>query len=403
MIAWRGVRMVPLQPDRALTLACLKRKIGMADPTLLFVDDDPLFRDIMRLFAEEAYPAARIVCLEHATGVAALCAQQTFDCVVLDHNLPGVSGFDTAKSLRQAFPYLPIVLVTGAGDEMLAASALKEGVNDYIPKARLSAPVLRRVCGHVIQEMSQRMIIDRQREDLETFAFALAHDIKQPLRQISIFSDLLMAQIEPEPTGDAATFLRFIQSASGRLAELVDTMLDYAVVSQAVSYADVHLGSVAEEVCASLKNYVEERNGRVEIAADFCLFANKALLAQILQNLVINGLKYNYSTVPTVSIQIAAGNGHCDIMVQDNGIGIEEQYLTDIFKPLRRLHTKDEFTGTGLGLAIVRKAVLAQNGSISCRSEPGRGAQFVVTLPQAKGYGCRLAEDGRRSRTLLLN
>ncbi len=395
--------MATFQPDLALNRARFARKIDMANPTLLFIDDDPLFLDLLRLFAEEAYPAAHIVCLEHATDVAALCARQTFDCVVLDHNLPGVSGFDTARSLRQAFRYLPIILVTGVGDEMLAASVLKGGVNDYIPKARLSAGVLRRVCEQVMQAMSQRMIIDRQREDLETFAFALAHDIKQPLRQISIFSDLLMAQIEPEPTGEAAMFLRFIQSASGRLAELVDTMLDYAVLSQTVSCTDVHIGSVAEEVCTSLSNYIAQRNGRVEIAADCSLFANKALLAQILQNLVINGLKYNQSPVPTVSIQIAAGNGHCDIMVRDNGIGIEEQYLTDIFKPLRRLHNKDEFSGTGLGLAIVRKAVLTQNGSISCRSEPGSGTQFIVTLPQAKGSGCHVAENRCPSETQLLN
>jgi signal transduction histidine kinase len=358
----------------------------MTEHAFLFVDDDPLFRDLLRNIAEEAFPGADIVTLEDATTVAEVCALKTFDCVVLDHNMPGVTGFETAKCLRRAFPYLPIILITGAGDEMLAARALKGGVNDYIPKSRLSAGSMRRVLEYAMETMSQRRIIDAQREDLETFAFALAHDIKQPLRQISTFSDLLAAEIELDEKPDAAKFLRFIRSASGRLTDLIDAMLDYSIQSQLVSVEDVDLDALIRDVCLSLNNYIEEREGRIDIQADFNLVANKALLAQILQNLIINGLKYNRSPTPTVSIKVALEGDYCGIVVQDNGIGIEDQYLSEIFKPLRRLHNNDQFTGTGLGLAVVRKAVIAQKGSITCRSELGTGTQFVVKLPQAKGF-----------------
>jgi signal transduction histidine kinase len=235
-----------------------------------------------------------------------------------------------------------------------------------------------------MQTMAQRRTIDAQREDIETFAFALAHDIKQPLRQISAFSDLLTAEIEPQQTADAAKFLGFIRSASARLTDLVDTMLDYAMLSQSVSFEHVDAEAVARDVCLSLTDYIEERHGEIEIRADCKMFGNKALISQILQNLIINGLKYNKSPIPKVSIYVANEDGNADLTVQDNGIGIEAQYLSDIFKPLRRLHNSDQFSGTGLGLAVVRKAVTAQNGSISCRSEPGAGTQFVVRLPQAK-------------------
>jgi signal transduction histidine kinase len=250
---------------------------------------------------------------------------------------------------------------------------------------------MRRVFLNAMETMSQRRIIDVQREDLETFAFALAHDIKQPLRQIWTFSDLLLAEDEPDQTPESAMFLRFIRSASGRLTNLIDTMLDYAVLNQPVSLEDVDLGAVAREVCLSLNDYVKEREGRVDLQTDCTLVANRSLLAQILQNLITNGLKYNRSPVPTVSIHVTVQDGLCRITVQDNGIGIEQQYLSDIFKPLRRLHSHYQFSGTGLGLAIVRKAVMVQNGSISCRSEPGKGATFIVTLPQAEGVALQSA------------
>jgi len=260
-----------------------------------------------------------------------------------------------------------------------------------MPKSRLSAGSMRRVLEHAIQTMAHRRTIDAQREDIETFAFALAHDVKQPLRQISAFSELLAAEIEPHQTADAAKFLGFIRSASARLTDLVDTMLDYAMLNQSVSFEDLDVDALTRNVCLTLTDYIEERGGEVEIDADLKVFGNKAMLSQVLQNLIINGLKYNYSPTPKVSIHVSVEDGVPDILVEDNGIGIEAQYLSEIFKPLRRLHNKDQFTGTGLGLAVVRKAVTAQNGSISCRSEPGQGSQFVVRLPQAKGDALRSA------------
>ena len=355
----------------------------MGNYSFLFVDDDPLFLDVIHYLVDEAFPGARVTALSDATPVAEACARDSFDCVVLDHNMPGMSGFDCAKLLRQAFPYLPIILNTGAGDEMLAANAMKSGVTDYIPKSHLSARSLRRVVEHAMEATSQKRTIDAQREDLETFAFALAHDIKQPLRQITTFTDLLATETEQVQTPDAAMFLRFISSASSRLTDLVDVMLQYALLNQPVGFESVDVAALAEDVRLSLTDYIGERGGQVEIQSGCRIIGNKALLAQILQNLIVNGLKYNRSQSPSITIRSEADSSHCQITVQDNGIGIEEEYLSEIFKPLRRLHTADQFKGTGLGLAVVRKAVTAQKGSIWCRSEPGEGSAFIMRLPRA--------------------
>ena len=104
-------------------------------------------------------------------------------------------------------------------------------------------------------------------------------------------------------------------------------------------------------------------------------------MAQVLQNLVVNGLRYNKSKRPRVVIRTeTAAEGKCRIIVSDNGIGIENRYIDEIFRPLIRLHTNAEYPGTGLGLTITRKAVLAQGGDIWCESIPGQGSQFTIEL-----------------------
>jgi signal transduction histidine kinase len=362
---------------------------------VLVVDDDPLFLDVMGHLVNEGFPGARVTALGDAEGVLAACGREALDCVILDHDMPGMTGFQCAQQVREAHPYLPIILSTGAGDEMLAASALTNGVTDYIPKSHLSVRSLRRVVEHAVESTSQKRLIAEQHEDLETFAFALAHDIKQPLRQMSTFADLLAEDTEAFRTPKASRFLGFIRSASARLTDLVDTMLDYALLNHALVLEAVDIDAVAKEVCLSLSSYVEERRGRIEVHATGEVAGNRAVLAQILQNLVINGLKYNQSPTPSVSIRTAVDDSYCEIVVQDNGIGIEEVYLSEIFKPLRRLHHNDEFIGTGLGLAVVRKAIIALNGSILCRSEPGKGTEFVVRLPLANAGPLRSRRAAR--------
>src|ERR1700753_2768262 len=105
--------------------------------------------------------------------------------------MPGMDGLACAKHLRSAHPHLPIVMSTGHGDEMLAAHAITHGITDYIPKSRITGPSLCRVVENGIRLTAQARVIEEQRSELENFAFALAHDFKQPIRQILTFSSLV--------------------------------------------------------------------------------------------------------------------------------------------------------------------------------------------------------------------
>jgi signal transduction histidine kinase len=350
--------------------------------SLLVVDDTHADRELIAVFLEEAFPGAGLASCALPAEAEQICRDQTFDCVFLDYNMPLLDGLTLAGELRTAFAYLPIILMTSVGDEMLAAEALRGGVSDYLPKTRISAHSIRRTVDRSIQACGQARLIDEQRGELENFAYALAHDFKQPIRQITTFAQLISEGVSGDATSEVRQHLTFLSTAANRLGKLVDVMSQYTLLNQAPELGDVDLSQVVESVQASLAPYLAERGGEVVWPVSPPMVrGNETLMTQVLQNLVMNGLQYNRSPVPRVEITARSDAEQCTVTIKDNGIGIEPEYLADIFKPLVRLHTNAEFPGSGLGLTLARKAVLAQNGEIWCESTPGQGSVFQIRIP----------------------
>jgi signal transduction histidine kinase len=369
----------------------------MAPPAILFVDDDPLQLELMSHIAEQTFPGARTTTTSDPTAVGALCREQRFDCVFIDYKMPQMDGLACAQRLRQAFPYLPIILCTGRGDEMLAAHAMTSGVTDYLPKSRLTQKSLRRSVTHAIHLATQSRIIDEQRRELENFAFALAHDFKQPIRQIRTFASLITEAVRADQMTDIEQHLGFLNEAARRLGNLVDVMSQYTLLNNPPTIGEVDLNAVLAGVRASIGPYLEERGGRLIVADAPCIRGNETLMHQVLQNLVVNGLKYNQSGEPTVTVTTASIGAECLITVADNGIGIDAAHLEAIFDPLARLHSHAEYEGSGLGLTLARKAITAQQGTISCASRPGVGSEFMIRVPLAGALTAASAEPALTS------
>jgi light-regulated signal transduction histidine kinase (bacteriophytochrome) len=357
----------------------------MASPDLLLVvDDSEAEREIMALTLGAAFPDAKIRLAAHPLLAAQMCKTQGFDCVLTDYNMPDMDGVTLASELRAEAAYLPIVLMTSVGDEMLAAEALRRGISDYIPKSRITTESIRRTIDRSIHTCEQARLIDDQRDELENFANALAHDFKQPIRQIITFTQLISEAIEGGDDTGTAQHLTFLNGAARRLAKLVDVMLQYTELNQPPELGDVDLNPVLASIVASLAPYLAERSAELVVPHDAVMIrGNETLMTQVLQNLVMNGLQYNRSAAPRVEVTVERGPDDWVIDVTDNGLGIEPQYLAEIFKPLIRLHTAAEYAGSGLGLTLARKAILAQKGAIWCESTPGRGSVFHVRAPAA--------------------
>lgn len=351
---------------------------------LLIVDDSEADREIMSDTLGAAFPGACVRQVEAPELVGPICDVEPFDCVLLDYNMPKIDGLTLARLLRARNAYLPIILVTNVGDEMLVADALREGVSDYITKSRITPESILRTITRSVLACDQARLIDEQRAELENFAYALAHDFKQPIRQIITFSELISEAIGSTDDADTLRHLRFLSTAADRLGKLVDVMSQYTLLNQPPELSDVDMAVVISAVSASLGPFLAERSGQLVASAGAPMVrANETLMIQILQNLIVNGVLYNRSSPPRVEIKFHSQGDQWAIDVSDNGLGIEAEFLSEIFKPLIRLHTAAEFPGTGLGLTLARKAVLAQNGSISCESVVGRGSVFHIRLPAA--------------------
>jgi len=235
----------------------------MTAQTLLIVDDDQAERDLTARLARDTFPGARVRAVADALAAREACNQDVFDCVILDYNMPGMDDLACAQRLRASHPYLPIVMSTGYGDEMLAAHAVTSGVTDYIPKSRITAQSLTRVVENAIRITRQARVIDEQRNELENFAFALAHDFKQPIRQITTFANLVSEAIHDGRADEIGQHLSFLNDAARRLGSLVDVMSQYTLLGQPPAIGDVDLGAVLTNVRAALACYIEERGGRV--------------------------------------------------------------------------------------------------------------------------------------------
>ncbi len=352
---------------------------------LLFVDDDLLSLSLVCSLAQQSMPDAVIDRLTSARQLLALAEPDRYDCIVIDFDLPDHDGMVCAQKLREGFPHLPIVLCTGAGDEALAARAIQSGVSDYIPKSRISVDALHRTITNAIKLGERARIIDEQRSELETFAFALAHDFKQPVRQIITFSQLVRDAVAAGDHGETARLLDFMTDAAERLDGLVDVMSDYTLLNRAPEIGPVDVNRVIDCALSSITGYIDERRASVNVSGALHILGNADLLSQALQNMIINGIKYNDSAQPFVTITLdEQPDDTGTISIRDNGIGMESQYLDYIFRPLARLHTRKDYDGSGLGLTLSRKAVGAMGGTIGCSSEPGAGTEFLITLPLLK-------------------
>ena len=345
---------------------------------VLIIDDDPTERSILMDTIMVAFPNAEVRQIGDPEKVLGLIGEFKFSCVLMDYNMPQMDGLSLARMMRAHSPYLPLVMVTGVGDETLAADAVRSGVSDYIPKSRINPDAVRRAVSRAIHENEQARTIAEQRDELESFAYALAHDFKQPIRQIRTFTKLIENELKPGDDQELQQHLTFLSEAARRLGNLVDVMAQYTLLSKIPQLGEVNFTKVISEVRDAIAAFLAERRGELVMGELPKIRGNETLMIQVIQNLVVNGMIYNKSRVPRVEVSGEVQDSRCLISVRDNGIGIEAQYLNEIFTPLKRLHPASEFPGTGLGLTLARKAVVQQGGRIWCKSEVGKGTTFYI-------------------------
>ena len=238
--------------------------------------------------------------------------------------------------------------------------------------------------------------LERSNNDLRDFASVASHDLQEPLRKIQTFSDRLRAKCFDSVGEQGRDYLDRVQNAAGRMQTLIQDLLILShVSSKAQPFVEVDLAQIVKDVLSDLEIRIEQTGAKIEVGFLPKIEADPVQMRQLFQNLLTNGLKFHkpgQSPEIIISAKILSvhdyqlagaspGDDVCQVMVKDNGIGFDEQYVEQIFAVFQRLHSKTEYEGTGIGLAVCRKIANRHGGSIVAKSAKGEGATFIVMLP----------------------
>ena len=224
--------------------------------------------------------------------------------------------------------------------------------------------------------------LERSNRELEQFAFMASHDLQEPLRKIEMFGDLLLERALSLNDRERA-YLDRMRNAAGRMREMVRGLLQLSsVTTQGRPFVSVDLSQITAEVLSDMEEKIQRIGGRVECSALPIVEGDPVQLRQLMQNLIGNALKYHRPEVPPdVNIYAKPLSEKVQILVEDRGIGFNQEDAERIFQPFQRLVGRSQYEGNGIGLAICRRIVERHVGNIIALSKPGQGTTFIVTLP----------------------
>jgi signal transduction histidine kinase len=235
--------------------------------------------------------------------------------------------------------------------------------------------------------------LERSNEDLQQFAYVASHDLQEPLRMVTSYVQLLARRYTGKLDADADEFIHYAVDGATRMHELIRGLLAYSRVgTHGDPFEPTDCQMVLEQVLDNLQVAIEEKAAGVTYDPLPTVMADATQLGQLFQNLVSNSIKFHGDQPPRIHVsaerQVSESPEeapHWLFSVQDNGIGIEPQYLERVFVIFQRLHPRESYPGTGMGLTICKRIVERHGGRIWAESVPGRGSTFYFTLPDRTG------------------
>jgi PAS domain S-box-containing protein len=236
---------------------------------------------------------------------------------------------------------------------------------------------------HLLQKVEE---LRKSNEELEQFAYLASHDLQEPLRMVTSYTQLLARRYKGKLDDDADEFIAYAVDGATRMQRLIQDLLAYSRVgAKEVNLAETSSEEALQRALINLRGAIEETGAIVTFDHLPRVMADDGQLVQLFQNLVGNAIKYQNKGVPEVHVSAEVYSRKKWIFaVRDNGLGIERQYFERIFGMFQRLHKREEFAGTGVGLAICKKIVERHGGTISVESQPGMGSTFRFILAGAE-------------------
>lgn len=295
-----------------------------------------------------------------------------------EETAPSSKGIFTYLSLKfplldaDGVPYALCGISTDITDRKQAEAALQQA------KADLDIKVQERT----VELQKLNVELQRSNQELEQFAYVASHDLQEPLRAITGYTQLLMQDYHDRLDETAQEYAGYVIDGAKRMQQLIEDLLTYSRVgTKDLVPTMVDCNTLIEQVLRNLQISIAESHATVAYKDLPSLIADKSQLVQLFQNLISNAIKFQRHSSPHVEITAELKETEWQFRVQDNGIGIQPRFLDRIFEIFKRLHTRREFPGTGIGLAICKRIVDRHGGRIWAESEPGTGTTFYFTLP----------------------
>jgi PAS domain S-box-containing protein len=227
----------------------------------------------------------------------------------------------------------------------------------------------------------------RSNADLEQFAYIASHDLQEPLRMVSNYTELLAQRYEGKLDEKADKYIRYATEGARRMQRLVADLLEYSRVgSRSDGFHAVKAEDVVRTVLGFLAESIREAGASIEVKGSLpTVLADEGQLSQVFQNLISNAIKFRGTEPLRILVQATPQDGRWTFAVKDNGIGIDMRYADRIFQMFQRLHEKGRYEGSGIGLAITKRIVERHGGRVWIESSEGAGTTFFFTLSPAKG------------------
>lgn len=403
---------------------------------ILVVDDDEIDRIAVRRALTKAGVEMELCEAGDGKGAIALLNETSYDCVFLDYRLPDQDGLTLLQNLRSANITVPVVVLTGQGDDQIAVELMKAGASDYLSKSRLSSEILARILRNAIRVHRAEMqvalanqqlresnsLLIRKNQELEAqwrhielqnlklveasrlksqFLATMSHELRTPMNAIIGFSQILLRPKCGELTHKQRDMIQRIINNGKHLLMLLNELLDFSKLEAGrldLKPEIFDLSKLVNATVQEMRSLVEEKNLSLLIQIELrnlIIFNDPTRIRQILTNLLSNAIKFTESGGIGVHLKELPEH-QVEIAVCDTGIGIAPADLENIFEAFRQVDqsTTRKYPGTGLGLPIIKALLQMMGGSITVESQLAQGSVFRIQLPRQILSSIQQSADG---------
>jgi DNA-binding response OmpR family regulator len=388
---------------------------------VLAVDDSETYlQQLAESLDSEGY---EVILARSGEEALELLAVQPVDCVLLDLVMQGIDGRETCRRLKlvPTLRDIPVIMLTAVDDRETMIHSLGAGADDYIAKssdfdlvrARVMAQIRRKQFEDEHRTVREQLLraefeahkartalevaearaalaeeLQFRNEELESFSYSVAHDLRAPLRSIDGFSLALLEDCGDKLDDDGRRYLRYVRDSAQEMARLIDDLLGLSRVTRGeMKRGETHVSSLARSVVSRLERANPDRKVAVVVADGIVADCDDRLLTIVLENLIGNAWKFT-SKRRDACIEVGMmDDDPRTYFVRDNGAGFDMSYASKLFGIFQRLHSATDFEGTGIGLVTVQRIIRRHGGRIWAQGQVGHGATFYFTLESGPDGG----------------